>query len=185
MKSSKLILTAAISSAFLFTACSSGGGNAEAGTESDSLSTASEVVEDYSDMQEVDLSEYGMMASVFVPKSGKVEMVETSWGSVEIMVGDKFGMEVVPFGFTIAEKKDELKQSSVFETEIIEDKDNYFLYKKTIPNSEIMEEYHFFLNQTIDGEIYEVKSMADLELKEAQARKVLKAAKSLKAKPAM
>jgi hypothetical protein len=41
------------------------------------------------------------------------------------------------------------------------------------------------MNVEMNGELYEIKSLAELELNEAQARNILKAAKSFKAKEAV
>ncbi len=162
--------------------CSSGGG-AEGDAETDSTAVANAVEEDYSNMSEADLSDYGIMATIMTPDDGKLEIEETSWGSVTLKAGQKFGLEIVPFGLTLEEMKAEMDQGGVYKVEIIEEDPAYILYKRSIPDSEVSDEYHFFMNKEINGEIYEIKSMADMELKEGAARKNLKAAKSFKAKP--
>lgn len=171
---------------FLF-ACGSGTGNTEGDTESTESAVEENMTEDYSDMREADLSEYGIMATIMTPpeSKGMLEIEETSFGSVTVRVGDKFGIEIVPFGFTLDEAKAEMDQGGVYNIEILEEKENYILYKKSIPDEEVGEEYHVFMNAEIDGEVYEIKTLAELELKEAQARNILKAAKSFKAKEAV
>lgn len=166
-------------------ACSSGA-KSDSENEQQTEESQNEPQEDYSNMREVDLSEYGIMGTIQLPKAdkGKLEIKETSWGSVEVKVGDRFGLEIVPFGLTIAEKKAELENGTVYEVDILEDEDDFIFYKKYIPNSEVLEEYHFFLNKQIQEDIYEIKSMADMELKEGAVREILRSAKSFKAKPA-
>lgn len=186
MKRSNLLLLAA--SLFAFTACSSGGGNADAeSTEETTMEEAVEMDTDYTGMVEVDLNEYGVMASLMVPgdDKGRLEVSETSWGSIEVRVGEKFGMEIVPFGLSLEEGKAELDQGGVYTIEVLEENESMILYKRTIPNAEVKDEVHFFMTHTIDGEIYELKTMADMELKEAHVREIMKSAMSMKAKPAV
>ena len=184
MKSIRLTLSTLIISALF--ACSSGGGNDTTADGADSTQVENAAAEDYSDMTEVNLSEYGIAASIMVPgeNKGKLEMEETSWGSITLKVGDKFGIEIVPFGLTLEEMKAEMDQGGVYQIEIIEEDPNYLLYKRSIPNAEVKDEYHFFMYKEINGESYEIKSMADMELKELAARTALKAAKSLKGEEA-
>lgn len=167
-------------------ACGSGETNSDANAETASENSEGSS-EDYSGMREVDLSDYGISASIMTPPEtkGKLEIEETSFGSLVIKVGDKFGVEIVPFGLTIAEAKEEMDQGGLYQIEILEEGENHLLYKKSIPDSEVQEEFHIFMNVEMNGEIYEIKSLAEIELKEAQARNILKAAKSFKAKEAV
>lgn len=161
-------------------------GSPSEGNQEEQTTEAIEETESYEGMREADLSEYGVMATIMVPaeNKGKLEVEESSWGSIMIKVGDDFGLEVVPFGLTLDEARSELDQGGVYEIEIVEENEAYLLYRKSIPNAEVKDEFHFFMNAEINGEIYEIKSLADMELKEAKARKILKSAKSFKEKPA-
>ena len=100
-------------------------------------------------------------------------------------VGEKFGIEIVPFGLTLKEMKAEMDQGGVYEIEILEETKDHILHKRSIPNAEVKEEFHFFLYKEMNGESYEIKSMADMELKESAARNALKAAKSFQPKDAV
>lgn len=175
-----------ISLLFFVFACSSGGGNSEENSNTDSTAVA-EVVEDYSGMREADLSEYGIMATMMVPgeNKGKLDIEETSYGSVIIKTGSDFALEIVPFGLTIEEMKMELQEGGVFTIDIVEEQPNYIFYSKGIPDSDVVPEFQFFLNAEINGEIYEIKSMADMELTDPQVRRILKSAKSFKGKDAV
>ena len=168
-------------------ACSSVGGSNEANSDADSTEVEATMEEDYSGMKEVDLTEYGITASIMVPgdEKGKLEVEETSWGSLTMKVGEKFGIEIVPFGLTLEEMKAEMDQGGVYEIEILEETNDHILYKRSIPNAEVKEEFHFFMYKEMNGESYEIKSMADMELKESAARNALKAAKSFQAKDAV
>lgn len=177
---------------FLFTAtfglvaCGSGGEqNEQASTDSTKvINQATDA--DYGQMQEVKLNDFGLMASIYLPSENKGPLMvkESSYGTIVMKVGERFGLEVVPFGLSIIEKRNELEQGTVFKIEVLEERQEYMLYRKFIPGSEVLEEFHIYLTKEIDGELIAVKSIDDMELKEAQAREVLKSAKSLKAMPA-
>ena len=185
MKLTKTLLSFFI--AFSFVACSSSANQGGETEGTDSTAVEESAAEDYSNMTEVDLTEYGISASIMTPgdNKGKLEIEETSWGSLTVKVGEKFGMEIVPFGLTLEEMKAEMDQGGVYEIEMVEEDASYVLYKRTIPGSEVEAEYHFFMNTEIGEEIYEIKTMADMELKESHARYILKSAKSFKAKDAV
>tara|TARA_R100001015_G_C4632306_1_gene195693 strand:- start:2219 stop:2815 length:597 start_codon:yes stop_codon:yes gene_type:complete len=169
--------------AFSLIACGSGGGNSDSDATDSTAVESNEMQEDYSQMQEVDLSEYGVMASMYVP-NGNLMIEESGYGSIVLRVGDRFGIEVVPFGMEIVEKRNELEAGTVFQVEVLEERTDYMFFKKFIPGSEVLQEFHVYLTRDINGELVAVKSLDDMEMKEAQAREVLKSAKSIKAKEA-
>ena len=77
MKSIKSILSLFFLSAIF--SCSSVGGSNEANSDADSTEVEATMEEDYSGMKEVDLTEYGITASIMVPgdEKGKLEVEET------------------------------------------------------------------------------------------------------------
>ena len=172
--------------AFGLIACGSAGeqGAEDSTTSNEIAEQAPEV--DYSQMQEVDLSEFGLMAHIYLPSEdkGPLKVEESSYGTILMNVGERFGLEVVPFAMNIVETRNELEQGTVFQIEVIEERKEYMLYRKYIEGSEVLEEYHVYLTKEINGELIAVKSLDDMELKEAQAREVLKSAMSLQAKEA-
>jgi len=165
-------------------ACGSGAGNTEQEAADSSQVVRQEIEADYSQMQAVDLSDLGLMASIYAPneEKGRLSMEESGYGSIILRLGERFGLEVVPFAMGIVEKRNELEQGTVYQIEVIEERKDYMLYRKFIPGSEVLQEYHLYLTKEINGELVAVKTLDDMELKEAQAREVLKSAQSLKAK---
>lgn len=167
--------------AFLF-AC--GGGANQDQTESQSTENQNEkAAADYSDMESHDLSSYDIPAQIYLPGNmGKPDMNLTDWGSLEIRIGENYGLEIVPFGLLLSEKKAELEADLVYQINYLEEKPDLLVYEKSIQDSDVDPEYHFFINREIAGEVYEIKSLAALSMKKAQMEKVLKAAKSFEAK---
>lgn len=164
------------------------GGNGEGKGENES--SDSTMVEgqsadiDLSSMQELDLREFGLGANIYLPKDqGKLIVEESAYGTIVVELGERFAMEVVPFAENIVDKRNELEQGSVFQIEVLEERKDYMFYKKYIPGSEVLEEYHFYLTKEIDGEIVAVKTLDDMELKEGAARKILESAKTLSSLP--
>ena len=180
MKIKHIILSTMV---FSLVACGSGGGNSDSDATDSTAVESNEMQEDYSQMQEVDLSEYGVMASMYVP-NGNLMIEESGYGSIVLRVGDRFGIEVVPFGMEIVEKRNELEAGTVFQVEVLEERTDYMFFRKFIPGSEVLQEFHVYLTRDINGELVAVKSLDDMEMKEAQAREVLKSAKSIKVKDA-
>ncbi|MEQ8910369.1 MAG: hypothetical protein RIC95_14325 [Vicingaceae bacterium] len=146
--------------------------------------TASEEKANYSNMKQLDLAEYNVPAFIYVlnESKGRQKIEETAYGSVQIEVGDRFGIEIVPFGLSLAEFKDELENDMVYQIESIEEGENYFIYKKTIANSGTEAEYHFFLSTELEGDLYEVKSMNEKEFGKGAIEQMLNSAKSLSSK---
>lgn len=167
--------------ATLMAAC---GGNVEKQNNTNTESSENSTETDYSQMQLVSLSKFNIPAEVYIPNEskGKAMINESPSGGVEIKVGDRFGIEVVPFGLTKEEVKAELDNDLVYSIEYIEEDDKSMLYKKSIKDSDIEAEFHFFLEKDINGEIYEVKSINEMEFKESAAKEMLKSARSLQAK---
>lgn len=138
----------------------------------------------YQGMKQVDLTDYTIPASLYIPdeKKGVAKISETAYGSVQIEVGDRFGLEIVPFGQSLKDKKADLANDLVYTVNIIEEDENYVLFEKSIKDSDIEAEYHFFMNVELDGELYELKSVSDKAYSKAAAESMLKSAKSFSPK---
>ncbi len=168
-------------SIFLF-AC---GDNPTAESNEDEATEQIESTEEeaLSNMTSIDLSEYDLAASISIPdeSKGRAEVNATDWGSIAIKVGAKYNLDILPFGISVAEKKEELASDLVYEIEYIEETESSILYKKTIKDSEIEAEYHFFLTKEIDGDIVEVKNGAEESFSQRAIEKMMQSANSLKA----
>ena len=177
MKNSYLILFTA--SLMSFAACESTKSDKEETTVETEEVTADEAA-DYSGMQKLDLSDYAIAGSLYIPNEnkGKAKINETAYGSVQIVVGDRFGLEIVPFGQSLEEKKAELSNDLVYELNVIEEDENYMMFEKSIKESDVEPEYHFFMNVELDGEIYEIKSITDNAYSKAAVESMLKSAQS-------
>jgi hypothetical protein len=132
-------------------------------------------------MHQVDLSSYNLNASIYVPddSKGKTAISTSSWGSIEITNGNTFALEIVPFGMTVAEKKEELAGDLVYTIEYLTESDQVIVYKKSIKDSETEAEYHFFMNAEVDGEIVEIKNSMEGSFSERNIERMLEAARSL------
>lgn len=111
-------------------------------------------------MVEVDLNEFYINASILVPDENR--------GEQNINRNDDFGETRVQVGtiydVIIAEQIEGdlntyiqmLSEDITFTNEVIEQGDDYVLYKSSITDSYIDPEYHFFAIKTIDGIVYEL-----------------------------
>lgn len=116
---------------------------------------------DMTGMEEIDLTEYDIPATIYAPdeSKGKRTITATEWGSVQVESGKKFGIEIVPFGMTIEEKKAELSNASVYTIDIISEDANSIVFSKAINGTELEPEIHFFMTKEINGDVYEIKSL--------------------------
>lgn len=171
----QLIIVTAVSLAF---ACGNGSTNESEGEKLSENNVETE------GMKQVDLSEYELNASISIPddSKGKAEIISTDWGSIEINVSDWYSIEIVPYGISIAEKKAELASDLVYSVEYLTEEENLILYKKTIAESDVDPEFHFFMTTEVDGELVEVKSAGDKAFTKKQIETMISSAKTLSQK---
>lgn len=110
----------------------------------------------------LDLSEYFMPFSIYVPDSnrGIPEIEDTGFGETIVRVGKTFNM-VIAEGGDIAMKKAEIADDLMFTNDITEEGEGYFVYKSTIKDSHLEPEYHFYAVKSIGGRQYEFRDNKD------------------------
>ena len=160
----KLFPISVIAFSLLMIAC-----NQTTQNSADSANEATEQAADTEGMKSVDLSEYDIDANISLPdeSKGEVDILATDWGSVEIRVGNRFGIEIVPYGMTVEEKKAEIEGDLVYQTNFIEESESLIVYERNIKDSEIEKEYHFFFNSESNGDLFEIKSLDEKYSKSA------------------
>jgi hypothetical protein len=131
-------------------------------------------------MMALDLSQYGYNVSINVPDSsvGPLEVVQQSWGAVEIKVGKAFQVSVKDGQGDIPLKKSDIAGNDVnkFKRYVV-DEPNALLWE-----SQIMEpEFHFYAVVKAGDASYEVEDIAGEIFSEAAATKMLESAKAMKA----
>jgi len=169
----KLQLISALAIAMSLIAC---GGGESSGT--DNVETSDSTSVDYSNMEQVNLFDFGVDANIQLSKEdkGPRKIQNSATESVTIEVNDKFGIEINPFGLTVAEKKEELDGDLVYTIEYIEETADKIVYKKSITdNEEIEAEHHFFLTKNIGGELYSVQSLPNVFSKKAIDKMIVSA----------
>lgn len=157
------------------------GGNKSKQAEEDSTAASASEAQD---LKQIDLSEYQLNATISIPddSKGKAELMATDWGSIEVKIDDWYGLEIVPYGMSVIDKKAELKADLVYDIAYLIDKENLIFYKKTITDSELDPEFHFFMTKEIDGELIEIKSSSDQSYTKSQVEKMILSAETLNPK---
>jgi|SRR5690554_442291 len=152
--------------------------------QSDKSTENQEEVASYEGMDLLDLTAYNIPLDIYIPSEskGNADVVETVNGSVEISIGKRFGIEIIPFGMSIAEQKEELEGDLVYSIKYLEEDDKIMLYEKSIADSGIDPEYHFFYHIEIDGESYSVKSITGRAFTKGAVKEMMQSATSLKTK---
>lgn len=154
-------------------------------TETTTETSMEEAKSDMTGMEEIDLTDYDVPATLYVPdeSNGKRMITATEWGSVQVEVGKKYGLEIIPFGVTVEEKKAELNNASVYSIDIISEDANSIVFSKSINGTELEPEVHFFMNKEIDGDVYEIKSL-DKSYNQRAIDKMMASANTFKGKAA-
>jgi hypothetical protein len=131
----------------------------------------------------LDLSKYGMEVSIQIPDStvGLAEIIHTNSGAVEVNVGKNFGIAVSFGEGDIALLKEDLSSDAVFKSELLINEPSALLYSRTIPDTEIETQHHFFYTTNINNTIYEVKTLEMETYSKKTVEDMLNAAKTLKA----
>lgn len=112
--------------------------------------------------QLLDLSDYFMPFSLYIPDSsrGIPNIIETSYGETEIEVGSTFHI-VVAEGGDMAMKKVEIADDLMFTNDVVEEGDDFILYKSSIADSHLDPEYHFYAVKTVDGLDFEFRDFSN------------------------
>jgi hypothetical protein len=159
------------------------GGGGETAAESEENGTeATEAISG----AETNLSDYGMPYSIVVPDagSGEVEIMANDWGGVEIVKGEGYMMSIAYGEGDLDLLKFDMEEDLVYKSTIIEEGENFILYKREIPDSGMDPEYHFMVVFSVDGEAIELSNMKDMIFSEEAVRNMLNSAKTFKASAA-
>lgn len=174
----KIIFAVAISVSTMFvTSC---GGNEETN------STTTEIPQG---MVEYDLSQhgtFGMPCLINVPDEntgkGLPQVKEGPMGGTQIVVGKDFNIEILVGEGDINQKKSDIAADAVFKSTYIVDEPTAILYKSEIPDAGVVQ-YHIYVIKKVGNVTYEIEDVRGEEsYSEEGAKRMLEAAKSLRAK---
>jgi hypothetical protein len=101
----------------------------------------------------LDLSKFGKQFSIFIPdtSNAKLEIIEQSWGALEIKVGKKFQLSITEDPGDIELRKSDIKSNdiNIFKSYLVEEP------LAIMWESEITKpEYHFYMIQKIGNSSY-------------------------------
>jgi hypothetical protein len=132
----------------------------------------------------LDLSKFGKQFSVFVPDttSAKLEIVEQSWGALEIKVGKGFQLSISEDPGDIELKKSDIKSNdvNVFKSFVL-DEPLTIMWESEITKPE----YHFYSIQKIGNNTYVFEDIVSADgepLSKDAIQKMLDSAKQIIAK---
>jgi hypothetical protein len=134
--------------------------------------------------EELNLSEWGFNLTVMVPQAdfyGKPEVTLTESGTLEVVVGLDFGIEIMYGDGDIELLKSDLKTDLIFTSEILQEEEKAIIYSQNIPDSGVKTQNHFLFKAEIGTDTYEVKDVRDSQYGQGMIKKMLEAAKTLKA----
>lgn len=147
---------------------------------------AKQNIETPAGMVELDLSKYGKQFSIFVPDTtaAKLEVIEQSWGALEIKVGKGFHISITEDPGDIELRKSDIKSNDVniFKAFVIEEPLT-IMWESAITKPE----FHFYTIQKIGNNTYVFEDVvpADGEpLSKEAIQKMYDSAKQIIEKPA-
>lgn len=110
----------------------------------------------------LDMSEHNMPFSLYVPDSTKgfPSVEPTSYGETRVQVGTIFNV-VIAEGGDLAGFKQTLEEDLLYQHTIIEQGDDFLLYKSEIKDSFLDPEFHFYAVKTVDGLTFEIHDYND------------------------
>ncbi|MGE0568906.1 MAG: hypothetical protein AB7O73_13260 [Bacteroidia bacterium] len=166
----KLLLSGLILSGLLFSSCG------ESGPQEEPI-VAPE------GMHVLDLNRYGKPFIVFVPDTvkNKLEIVEQSYGALDIMCGNNFGISILGQKEDIELRKTEIKDDEInkFKSYIVEEPEAIFWESAIIDP-----EFHFLINFKVGESEYNVRDLVDpaaeKPLGKEAVQKMFDSAKSIK-----
>ena len=128
------------------------------------------------------LSQWGYDLKLMVPKEethGKPNVTLTEMGTIKIIVGLDFGLEI---GFGEADiplLKADLKEDLIFTSEIVKEEENALIYTQTIPDAGVKKQSHFMYKAIVGSDFYEVRDVSDNNYSVGMVGKMLEAAKTI------
>ena len=136
-------------------------------------------------MVALDLSSHGKQFSIFVPDTTteKLEVVEQSWGALEIKVGKHFNISITEDPGDITLMKSDIKSNdvNVFKS-YITDEPETIMWESAIT----VPEFHFYTIQKASGNTYVIQDVISADgspSNKEQIQKMLDSAKKLVEKP--
>lgn len=152
--------------------------------EADDSTTEDLEVVDLKGYEEINLSKWGLNLTMMVPnadENGEPQIELTEMGSLEIIVGPGFGLEIMYGDGDIELLKKDLKEDLVFTSEILKEEENAVIYTQDIPDSGVKTQNHFFYKAQVGSDIFEVRDLMEGEYGEGMIEKMLSSAKTIKA----
>ena len=130
----------------------------------------------------LDLSKYGKPFTIFVPDSttGKMEIVEQTWGALEIRIGKNFQLSITEDPGDIELRKTDVKADEVnkFKSFVVEEPTT-IMWESEITK----QEFHFYSIQKLGNSTYvfeDIKSSEAEPFSKESVQKMLDSAKALK-----
>lgn len=134
-------------------------------------------------LEELDLTEYGFDLIIMVPKAdmnGAAEVTLTERGTLEIVIGLDYGLEIMFGEGDIELLKTDLKEDLVFTSEIVMEEKNALIYTQDIPDSGVKIQNHFMYKAEVGSNVYEVRDLVAREYGIGMIEKMLVSAKTIK-----
>jgi hypothetical protein len=139
--------------AFILASCSGGSGESSDTTDSTEASTEMPAALQRA-ATTVDLSDYFVNVTLTIPDSSRgLPMVEANdFGETRVVVGSIYNLVITELiEGDINSYVEALKGDGMYQNEVVEQGDDFVLYKSVIADSHVDPEFHFFAIKNVDG----------------------------------
>lgn len=133
---------------------------------------------DSSKYRTIDLSEFNINRSILVSNEAPANIQQSAVGTVEITIGEKYAIEVVPNPISVEEKKMEVESDPLYSINFLEQTEQLLFYSKEIKNSGIEPEYHFYILLENSNNPIAIKTQEMLQLSKERAEAILESFKA-------
>ncbi len=122
--------------------------------------------------------------TIVLPEKANVEtaIMANDWGGIEIKQGEGFQLSIAYGEGDIDLLKFDMEEDLVYKSEILDEGENYIMYKRQIEGSGMDPEVHFMYVILVQDDAIEVQNSKDVSFSEESIKVMLTSAKSLAAK---
>lgn len=138
--------------------------------------------------EELNLTTWGYYLSIMVPNSdanGAPNVTLNDRGTLEIVVGSSFGVEIMFADMDIKLLKADLNDHLIYSHEILKEDENSLIYTQDIPevDSGVKTQNHFFYQFKIGSDFYIAREIFEGAYSIGMIKEMLSAAKTIKEVP--
>jgi len=109
----------------------------------------------------------------------EAEIFTTNSGVTNVIIGNKFHLEILESDMLIDHVKSDLKNDIFYKNKVIKEKDDLMIYEKELPDHS-KKFVHFFMTKKINNQTISIRSGSNGEFKRSHIDRMMKSANTIK-----